>query len=195
MWRVLCRDYFHRFIKPNDTVLDLGAGYCEFINNIECGQKIAVDLNAATKKKAARGVKVYQALSTKLPKTLTGKVDVVFTSNFFEHLDSKNEFIDTLKEIRRVLKRGGRLMVLQPNIRLVGSQYWDYVDHTLPLTEKSLHEAFSLTNFEVDYEKVHFLPYTASSRIPAWPFLIKLYLRIPPIQFLMGKQTFVIAIK
>ncbi len=195
MWQVLCADYFQKFIRPKDTVLDLGAGYCEFINNIDCKKKIAVDLNATTKKKAAKGVKVYQALSTKLPKSLTGKIDVVFTSNFFEHLDSKNELIDTLKEIHRVLKPGGKLLVLQPNIRLVGSQYWDYVDHTLPLTERSLLEAFLLTDFELEYQKVRFLPYTANSRIPAWPLLIKLYLKFPPIQLLMGKQTFTVSTK
>lgn len=195
MWRVLCKDYFQKFIKPSDTVLDLAAGYCEFINNIECKKKIAVDLNAKTKQKAAKGVKVYQALSTKLPKPLTGKVDVVFTSNFFEHLDSKNELIDTLKEIHRILKPGGKLMVLQPNIRLVGSQYWDYVDHTLPLTEKSLYEAFHLTDFDLVYQKVRFLPYTANSRIPAAPWLIKAYLKIPLAQLLMGKQTFMVARK
>jgi ubiquinone/menaquinone biosynthesis C-methylase UbiE len=195
MWKILCKDYFQKFIKPNDTVLDLAAGYCEFINNIRCQKKIAVDLNEKTKQKAAKEVKVYQALSTQLPKSLTGKIDVVFTSNFFEHLDSKNELIDTLKEIHRVLKPGGKLMVLQPNIRLVGSQYWDYVDHTLPLTEKSLYEAFHLTNFELDYQKVRFLPYTANSRVPAAPWLIRAYLKFPPAQFLMGKQTFMIAIK
>jgi ubiquinone/menaquinone biosynthesis C-methylase UbiE len=119
----------------------------------------------------------------------------VFTSNFFEHLDSKDELIDTLKEIHRVLKPGGRIMVLQPNIRLVGNQYWDYVDHTLPLTEKSLEEAFHLTSFTTEYKKTRFLPYTANSKIPAFPLLIKSYLRLPFIQYLMGKQTFIIGIK
>lgn len=195
MWQILCKDYFQKFIKKTDTVLDLGAGYCEFINNIQCKKKIAVDLNATTKKKAGKNVTVYQTISTKLPKGLSGKVDVVFTSNFFEHLDSKNELIDTLKEIHRILRPGGTLMVLQPNIRLVGNQYWDYVDHTLPLTEKSLHEAFSLTKFQLTHEKVRFLPYTANSKIPAWPVLIKMYLKFPLAQLMMGKQTFVIGKK
>lgn len=195
MWKILCSDYFQKFISDDDTVLDLAAGYCEFINNIKCKKKIAVDLNEKTKSKANKDVKVYQALSTSLPKNLTGKVDVVFTSNFFEHLDSKNELIDTLKEVHRVLKPGGKIMVLQPNIRLVGNQYWDYVDHTLPLTEKSLHEAFVLTSFSPNYCKTRFLPYTANSKIPAHPLLIRAYLRLPPAQLLMGKQTFAIATK
>jgi ubiquinone/menaquinone biosynthesis C-methylase UbiE len=195
MWKVLCEDYFQKFIESDETVLDLAAGYCEFINNISCRKKIAVDLNIKTKQMAHKDVKVYQALSTNLPKELSSKIDVVFVSNFFEHLDSKNELIDTLKEIHRVLKPGGRIMILQPNIRLVGDSYWDYVDHTLPLTDKSLVEAFHLTNFDLTYQKIRFLPYTANSKTPASPFLIRLYLRFPPAQFIMGRQTFMIGSK
>lgn len=176
-------------------MLDLAAGYCEFINNIKCKTKIAVDLNPKTKKMVNKNIKFYKALSTNLPKSLTSKVDVVFTSNFFEHLDSKSELIDTLKEAHRVLKPGGKVMILQPNIRLVGAKYWDYVDHTLPLTEKTLYEALSLSGFKVDYKKVRFLPYTANSKTPASPILVKLYLKVPLAQFLMGKQTFVIGKK
>jgi len=195
MWKILCEHYFQKFIEPNDTVLDLAAGYCEFINNIRCGKKIAVDLNRKTKFMANKDVIVYQTLSTKLPKSLSSKVDVVFVSNFFEHLESKNELIDTLKEIHRVLKPGGRIMILQPNIRLVGNQYWDYVDHTLPITEKSLLEAFHLTQFAMEFQKTRFLPYTANSKTPAIPLFIRAYLMFPPAQLLMGKQTFVIGRK
>jgi len=195
MWEILCKDYFQKFINPKDTVLDLAAGYCEFINNIDCKDKIAVDLNPKTKKMADKNVKVYQALGTKMPKKLASKVDVVFVSNFFEHLDSKDELIDTLKEIHRILKPKGKLLVLQPNIRLVGPKYWDYVDHTLPLTEKSLYEALHLTDFNLSYSKVRFLPYTTNSKIPASPTLIKLYLKLPLAQLILGKQTFLVGVK
>lgn len=195
LWKILCKDYFQKFIKPQETVLDLAAGYCEFINNIEAEEKIAVDLNPQTKKMANKGIKVYEALSTALPKTLTGKVDTIFTSNFFEHLDNKDELMATLKEANRVLKNGGKIMVLQPNIKLVGGQYWDFVDHTLPVTEKSLAEALELNGFKVTFQKTRFLPYTASAGKPIVPLFVKIYLRFTPAQYFMGKQTFMVAKK
>lgn len=38
IWEVLCKHFFQEYVSPNDTVLDLGAGYCDFINNIQCGK-------------------------------------------------------------------------------------------------------------------------------------------------------------
>ncbi len=195
LWKILCEDFFQKFISTNETVLDLAAGYCEFINNIRCKEKIAVDLNPQTKKMAGKGVKFYKALSTSLPKALSGKVDTVFTSNFFEHLDSKDELMSTLQQIHKVLKKNGKLLVLQPNIKLVGGQYWDFVDHTLPLTEKSLAEALELNGFVITYQKTRFLPYTASGGKPIVPLFVKLYLKLPIAHYLLGKQTFVVAQK
>jgi SAM-dependent methyltransferase len=194
LWQTLVDGYFQQFIAPSDTVLDLGAGYCDFINAVSCRRKIAVDLNPAAKVKADEDVEVHLAWSTDLPETLTNSVDVVWVSNFFEHLRDKRELLATLGEVHRVLRPGGRLLVVQPNIRLTKSAYWDFIDHTLPLTDRSLVEALRLANFRITKTKVRFLPYSAW-RFPIVPALVRLYLRVPPAHLLFGKQTFVVARK
>ena len=85
-------------------------------------------------------------------------VDVVFASNFFEHLPSKDAFIKTLAEIHRVLRPGGRLLVLQPNISAVGGSYWDFIDHHIALNDRSLAEAVEMTGFTVLQLWPRFLP-------------------------------------
>jgi SAM-dependent methyltransferase len=193
LWETLVDGYFQQFIGPNDTVLDLAAGYCEFINTVRCGTKIAVDLNPTLATMANNDVRVVQASSTDLPAELNDQVDVAWVSNFFEHLPSSTELLATLRELHRVLRPGGRLLVLQPNIALTGPAYWDFVDHSLALTHKSLVEALTLTGFEVEQLRVRFLPYTTESRLPISAPLIRWYLRLPPAQWLLGKQTFVVA--
>jgi SAM-dependent methyltransferase len=193
LWETLVEAYFQQFVGPDDTVLDLAAGYCEFINAISCGTKIAVDLNPTVEEMAGPDVAVHHCPSDQLPPSLDDRVDVVWVSNFFEHLADSAELLRTLAGIHRVLRPGGRLLVLQPNIRLTGPAYWDFVDHSLPITEKSLAEALALTGFAIDLMKVRFLPYTTESRLPISPALIRLYLRLAPAQLLLGKQTFVVA--
>lgn len=195
LWGVLVRHWIQPHIANDAVVLDLAAGGCEFINQVVCGRKIAVDLNEAVRDHAAEDVEVVIARSDAMIGVADASVDVVFVSNFFEHLPTKQVFIDTLVEIRRVLRPGGRLIVLQPNIRLLGGAYWDFLDHYLPLTDRTLVEAMTLVEMEVEALQARFLPYTTLSRIPQHPLLVRLYLLLPPAQWLMGKQTWLIARK
>ena len=87
-------------------------------------------------------------------------------SNYLEHLPSGDAVIAQLDVARRLLKRGGRVLVLQPNIRLVGSAYWDFIDHKVALTEKSLVEAGELAGLETEQLVKRFLPYTTKSALP-----------------------------
>ncbi|MCA9905848.1 MAG: class I SAM-dependent methyltransferase [Anaerolineae bacterium] len=195
LWQVLCDHWFQRYITPDDTVLDLAAGRCEFINQIHCGRKIAVDLNEDVKRFAARDVETVIAWSHDMQGVTSESVDVVFVSNFFEHLPDKQAFLDTLTEIKRVLRKGGRLLILQPNIRFLHGEYWDFIDHYLPLTDRSLVEALGLVGMAPVEVKPRFLPYTTRSRLPQAAWLVRLYLMLPLAHVLLGKQAWVVARK
>jgi len=107
IWKVLCDLFFQKYIKKDSTVLDIGAGYCEFINNIKCNKKYALDLNEDIFCFANRDVKVFIGKSTNLSFLADKSVDLVFMSNFLEHLKTKEEIKKSLTEIRRVLKIEG----------------------------------------------------------------------------------------
>ena len=196
LWKVLCASFFQQYVRPEDTVLDLGAGFCEFINHIECRIRLAVDLNPDTPRYAAPDVRVIRAASSRLDMLASDSVDVVFASNFFEHLPDKPEFIATLRELRRILRPGtGRLLVLQPNIRLLNGRYWDFLDHYLPLTERTLVEALELIGLTPVEVRTRFLPYTTKSRLPQHALIVRAYLRLRPLQWLFGRQTWMVAVK
>ena len=195
IWKVLCPNFFQRFIPVDAVVLDVGAGYCEFINNILCAEKIAVDLNEDTPSFANPDVKVVSSLSTDLSFIESDSIDRVFMSNFLEHLRTKQEVLQTFEEIFRVLKVGGKVITLHPNIRYLYMDYWDYFDHHVPLTDKSIAEGLEVVGFRVEISIGRFLPFTTKSKIPKHPILVKLYLMFPFIWRFMGKQTLVIAEK
>src|ERR1035437_6582541 len=89
IWRTLCNKYFQKFIDPKkDTVLDMAAGYGEFINNINANKKIAVDLNENIKKYVSKGVEVIVSDCKKIEQIPNNSVDKIFISNFLEHLNN-----------------------------------------------------------------------------------------------------------
>lgn len=193
LWGVLCADFFQRYVPPDATVLDLGAGYCEFINHIQGARRFAVDGNADVVHCAAPGVEAHCGAADRLDWLADGSVDVVFASNFFEHLPDSAALLRVLGEARRVLRRGGRLLILQPNIRYAYREYWDFLDHHLALSHVSMAEALGLAGFRILELRPRFLPFSTKSALPQWPILVRLYLRLPLAQRLLGKQMFVVA--
>jgi SAM-dependent methyltransferase len=194
LWRTLCDAYFSKLVATGATVLDVGAGYCDFSNNIQAARRIAVDLNPDTPRYAAQGIEVHLMPLERLADAIEPEsVDLAFASNVFEHLRGPDALLEVLGAIRRVLRPGGRLVIMQPNVRMVGGHFWDFFDHTLPLTEKGMEEALGVAGYEVVECRARFLPYTTKSRLPQWSWLVRLYLALPPAQWLMGKQMLVIA--
>jgi SAM-dependent methyltransferase len=176
--------------------VDVGAGYCEFINHISARRRIAVDANPDLKQFAAEAVEVHCTNAEQMSFLGDDTVDVVFSSNFFEHLRTKRALHQLVLELHRILKPTGRLMIMGPNVRYLPGKYWDYYDHHLPLTEKSIEELLQISGFEVEKSLPRFIPYTTKSWLPKWPFLVRLYLALHVVSFpLFGKQFFVVARK
>ena len=190
LWKILCDDFFQKFISPDSALLDIGAGYCEFINNIKAKEKYAVDLNPDTARFAAADIKVItcQATNINIP---DNSIDVIFISNFLEHMETKDEVLSVLNEAYRVCRPGGTILVLQPNIRYIYKNYWDFFDHKVPLSDKSLVEGLELVGFKITKVYPKFLPYTTKSKFPWNDFIIKMYLQMPFAWNLFGAQAFV----
>ena len=192
IWVEICR-YLRRLI-PQDagTVVDVAAGYCDFINNIGLGtERFALDLNPDVQKYAGPGV---TAIVGDVEESIRGRfggdsVSLFFMSNFLEHIP-KDKIESLLREELRALRPGGGVLILAPNIKYVGGKYWDFFDHITPLTECSLVEAAEAAGFRTELVVRRFLPFTTKSRLPQAPWIVRLYLMLMPLSgALFGEQS------
>lgn len=191
VWAEIVR-YLQRDVVPG-AVLDIACGEGDFIRHVRAEERWASDLRDPPEPLPsdihfvrANGLELRTAVPL-------GHFDTVFMSNYLEHLPSSDAVIEQLGVVRDLLTERGRVMVLQPNIRLVGGRYWDFVDHHVPLTEATLAEAAALAGLRPIRMVVRFLPYTTRSRLPQHPALVRAYLALPPARWLLGKQTLFVA--
>jgi SAM-dependent methyltransferase len=195
IWKVICKKFIQKYIKPSDTVVDVACGYGEFINNISAKRKIAIDINPDAQKLLNSDVEFKLSKATDLGSVIGNEADIIFVSNFLEHLADKNMLEEFLEQIRIGLKPGGKFLILGPNLRYLSGKYWDFYDHHLSLTHLSLCEILEVKGFEILTCIDKFLPYSTQGALPTHPFLVSIYLRIPLAWKILGKQFFVVARK
>lgn len=196
VWQVLIDNFFCKWVNKKNSVLDLGCGYGEFINNINAHKKFGMDLNPATRKKLGVAVEfIEQDCSEEWGLPEREMLDLVFTSNFFEHLPNKKCLSETISHAFKALKPGGRLIAMGPNIKYLTGSYWDFFDHHVTLTEKSLSEALEIEGFEIEECVPRFLPYTMVGGIRYPLIFLKAYLYFPILWSIFGKQFLIVAKK
>jgi ubiquinone/menaquinone biosynthesis C-methylase UbiE len=188
VWRALAR-FLQRFVPRDGVVLDVACDRGDFISSIEAREKWATDLRDV-REHLPRDVHFVQTDGLQLDEHVpAAHFDLAFMSNYLEHLPSGDAVVAQLEVVAKVLKPGGRVMILQPNIRLTGGAYWDFIDHKVALTERSLVEAAELCGYTTERLITRFLPYTTKSRFPQSPLLVRAYLACRPAWLLLGKQT------
>jgi hypothetical protein len=191
LWTALCRHYFARYIRPEFTVLELGAGYGYFINNVKATRRIAVDLWTGMSDFLEPGVEAHVGPIQELGFLEDRSVDFAFASNIFEHL-SKDDLTSTLNWLRKKLKVGGTLTIVGPNYRFCYDEYFDDYTHVSVFSDRSLADFVEAHGLRVVHVAPRFMPLTIKSRLPVSEALVRLYL-ISPVKPL-GKQMLLRAV-
>ena len=195
VWKILCDQYFSSFISPQAHLLDLGSGWGEFINNVPAAKKYAMDLNPDAQSWVSGEVHFLHQDCSRRWQIDSKSLSVVFTSNFLEHLPSKASVERTISEVHRCLRDDGLIICLGPNIRCLPGEYWNFWDHCIPITDVSLTELLKLKGFSIRLNIPRFLPYSMSTGKTPPLFLVKLYLKLPLLWPLFGKQFLLIGRK
>ncbi|MEN9412981.1 MAG: hypothetical protein RLZZ342_68 [Candidatus Parcubacteria bacterium] len=180
VWKEIVR-FLAPYIPAQATVVDLGAGYCDFINEVSAEKKYAVDISPELSTHAGATVITLNDSASNLSGIASNSVDVVHASNFLEHIDDA-ALPEVMGEIKRILKNHGTLILLQPNFRLAYKRYFDDPTHRRIWTDAGL-EAFLVgEGFEITLSKPRFLPFSLRSRpslVPAHPLIVRAYIHSP----------------
>jgi len=178
LWSALWDFALSKVMNGSASIVELGAGWCDFINSATSARRIAVDVWPGVVGAAASGVEAHVGSALELGFLEDASIDAVFASNLVEHLT--HEQCDVLvKEVYRILVPGGKLVLIQPNFRLSYKRYFDDFTHVSMWSEVSLADYLSSRGWQIDRAQARFMPFSIKNRLPVSRFLIRCYLASP----------------
>lgn len=178
VWRAIVDYISSKYLQSPQDALDLGCGYGDFINNLQCPNKIAVDLNPDAVNYLASGIRFVNSTADDLSAIESDSLDLIFSSNLLEHL-SDEELNRAAKEFHRILRKGGHMITMQPNYFYAYREYFDDYTHKKVFSHLSLQDFFAANGFKCQAMEKRFVPFSLKSRLPKTYFLTKLYLDFP----------------
>lgn len=190
VWRAVS-DHLARWIPADGAVIEIGAGYCDWINHVRARRRVALDTWPGMVAHAAGGVepRILDA-ATQLGAFPDGSFDVALASNVLEHF-TPDVAATVVDGIARLLKPGGRFLIVQPNFRYASRSYFDDYTHRAVFTDVSLPALLRAHGFTIDDVRPKFLPYSMrGTRVPITRWLVSAYLR-SPIKPLAGQMLVV----
>jgi SAM-dependent methyltransferase len=179
VWKAIAQ-YLAPYVPPDAYVLELGAGYCHWINNVRGARRVAVDVWNEMPAHAASGVEpLVLDIANGLESFAPASFDVVLASNLLEHF-APDTAAAIVGSVARVLRPGGRFIVIQPNFRYSWRKYFDDYTHRSIFTDVSLPALFRAAGFTIVTVQPRFVPYSMQgTRIPITMWLVTAYLRSP----------------
>lgn len=177
VWKAIC-EYLQRFIPPSSVVMDVGAGYCDFINHIQASRKYAIDVNPAVAKWCAADVQFVQAASMESIELPRRSIDVALVSNVLEHL-SPPQCSALFDRFDDLLSPTGKVIVIQPNYFYCYRSYWDDFTHVRAFSDVSLKDFLLSRSYKIVTLEKRFLPFSFKSYLPKSYWMTRLYLASP----------------
>jgi ubiquinone/menaquinone biosynthesis C-methylase UbiE len=177
VWSVIA-SYLQGLFSHGEKVLEIGAGYCAWINNVKASEKHALDIYPDFAKYGSKELHAHVGNCDNLSQFKTNEFDSVLASNLLEHL-SDDALVKTCEEVFRILKPGGKFIVIQPNFSISYRNYFDDYTHMKVFTHISLPDFLCTFGFNVLAVQPRFMPFSFKKGIPVWPWLVHFYLRLP----------------
>jgi SAM-dependent methyltransferase len=100
VWEILVETFFQPLVGEDARVLDIGCGFCHFLNHLQAGEKIGVDAGPDVSRFAAPEVRIVQTEDLTLRGLPEQSFDCIFISNFLEHLENSRQVVASLCRAR-----------------------------------------------------------------------------------------------